>query len=362
MFRKMRRFKQELGHEECVRILKEQKRGVLSLLGDDGYPYGIPIDYWYSEEDNKLYFHGAGEGGQRAVQNLDGIANLIVDDDLLLLHAHGVHFFVRQGRGVVAGRTDEAGNAPDVPDHMPGVVAVDHLHQHIAGVDLPVEGLAHAGLGDLGDGLQGDGDGQNHVVQASGFDGFLDGSLDSVLITGIGMHNIPLCSFCHRRLLSVEGADQSVNADLSDKVEQPDEHAYGHNAAGDDHGVLQNLLGGGPDDLLQFAAQLTEVLGNLAPGSLEPVFLFDFSHELRASLLGLVVDGVLLAESAILLHLETVGVILLVLHGVVVSLLALRASQSDFHAHNGTSLTLPPCITPASKNLDSGHYIFPLRG
>lgn len=62
MFRNMRRFKQELSHEECVRILKEQPRGVLSLIGDDGYPYGVPIDYWYSEDDNKLYFHGAGEG------------------------------------------------------------------------------------------------------------------------------------------------------------------------------------------------------------------------------------------------------------------------------------------------------------
>ena len=62
MFRNMRRFKQELSHDECVRILKEQPRGVLSLMGDDGYPYGIPIDYWYSEDDNKLYFHGAGEG------------------------------------------------------------------------------------------------------------------------------------------------------------------------------------------------------------------------------------------------------------------------------------------------------------
>ena len=62
MFRAMRRFKQELSHDECVRILKEQPRGVLSLMGDDGYPYGIPIDYWYSEDDNKLYFHGAGEG------------------------------------------------------------------------------------------------------------------------------------------------------------------------------------------------------------------------------------------------------------------------------------------------------------
>ena len=59
MFRKMRRFKQELTNDECVRILKEQPRGVMSLIGDDGYPYGIPIDYWYSENDNKLYFHGA---------------------------------------------------------------------------------------------------------------------------------------------------------------------------------------------------------------------------------------------------------------------------------------------------------------
>ena len=51
-------------------------------------------------------------------------------------------------------------------------------------------------------------------------------------------------------------------------------------------------------------------------------------------------NSVLSAESAVLLHFETVGVILLVLHGVVVSLLALGASQSDFHAHNGTSLKI----------------------
>jgi len=68
-----------------------------------------------------------------------------------------------------------------------------------------------------------------------------------------------------------------------------------------------------------------------------------------SSLLRLVVNGVLSAESAVLLHFETVGIVLLVLHGVVVSLLALGASQSDFNAHNGTSLKLPPCITPARE-------------
>ena len=27
------------------------------MLGDDGYPYGLPINHYYCEEDGKLYFH-----------------------------------------------------------------------------------------------------------------------------------------------------------------------------------------------------------------------------------------------------------------------------------------------------------------
>ena len=62
MFREMRRFKQQISKEECIRILKEQPRGIMSMHGDDGYPYGVPMNHWYSEEDGKLYFHGAKEG------------------------------------------------------------------------------------------------------------------------------------------------------------------------------------------------------------------------------------------------------------------------------------------------------------
>ena len=47
-----------------------------------------------------------------------------------------------------------------------------------------------------------------------------------------------------------------------------------------DDGVLGNLLGGGPHDLLQLTAELTEVLADTAPGSLEPVFFLDFCHDL----------------------------------------------------------------------------------
>ena len=62
MFRAMRRIRQQISEEECIRILKEQPRGVLSMLGDEGYPYGIPMNHWYSEKDHRIYFHGAEEG------------------------------------------------------------------------------------------------------------------------------------------------------------------------------------------------------------------------------------------------------------------------------------------------------------
>ena len=62
MFRELTRKKQQLSEEECIRILKEEKRGVLSVLGDDDYPYGMPINHYYNEEDGKIYFHGGKTG------------------------------------------------------------------------------------------------------------------------------------------------------------------------------------------------------------------------------------------------------------------------------------------------------------
>ena len=47
--------------------------------------------------------------------------------------------------------------------------------------------------------------------------------------------------------------------------------------------------------------------------------------------------SVLAAEAAVLVHLKSVGVVLLVLHGVVVALLTLGASQGNFDSHVGTS-------------------------
>ena len=62
MFREMARRKQQISEAECVELLKNEKRGVLSVLGDDDYPYGMPINHFYDEEDGCLYFHSGKKG------------------------------------------------------------------------------------------------------------------------------------------------------------------------------------------------------------------------------------------------------------------------------------------------------------
>ena len=62
MFRKMARANKAISQEECVAILKTELRGVLSVLGDEGYPYGVPINHYYCEEDGHIYFHSGRAG------------------------------------------------------------------------------------------------------------------------------------------------------------------------------------------------------------------------------------------------------------------------------------------------------------
>ena len=80
MFREMLRKKQQLPQEECIRILREELRGVLSVLGDDGYPYGMPMNHYYNDEDGKIYFH-SGKKGHRtdALQRCGKVSFCVCD-------------------------------------------------------------------------------------------------------------------------------------------------------------------------------------------------------------------------------------------------------------------------------------------
>ena len=56
----MARKKQALTKEECEEILINEPRGVLAVLGDNGYPYALPINHYY--ENGVLYFHSGNSG------------------------------------------------------------------------------------------------------------------------------------------------------------------------------------------------------------------------------------------------------------------------------------------------------------
>lgn len=62
MFRPMRRPKNAIPDEQAKKLLHEQRRGVLAMNGEDGYPFAIPVDYFYDETAGKIYFHGAKSG------------------------------------------------------------------------------------------------------------------------------------------------------------------------------------------------------------------------------------------------------------------------------------------------------------
>jgi nitroimidazol reductase NimA-like FMN-containing flavoprotein (pyridoxamine 5'-phosphate oxidase superfamily) len=60
MFKKMRRQDRKIDSAGAIRILEAGKYGILSTTGSNGYAYGIPISYIYTNDS--IYFHCAVEG------------------------------------------------------------------------------------------------------------------------------------------------------------------------------------------------------------------------------------------------------------------------------------------------------------
>ena len=62
MFREIRKKKNQISTEAAEQLLIQARRGVLAVNGREGYPYAIPINYYYDREAQKIYFHGARAG------------------------------------------------------------------------------------------------------------------------------------------------------------------------------------------------------------------------------------------------------------------------------------------------------------
>ena len=96
MFRKMRRYKQQLADEEAIAVLERGKTGVLAVIGDEGYPYTVPINYVYT--DGKVYMHSALTGHKiDAIRACDKASFCVIDADDVVPADYSTNF-----RSVVA--------------------------------------------------------------------------------------------------------------------------------------------------------------------------------------------------------------------------------------------------------------------
>jgi len=63
MFKDMRRKDRQLSTDEAMELLQNGKYGVMSVVSEDDYPYGVPLHYVMM--DGKLYFHCSAFGGHK---------------------------------------------------------------------------------------------------------------------------------------------------------------------------------------------------------------------------------------------------------------------------------------------------------
>ena len=91
VFREMRRKKQVLSQKEVEGILHKGTSGVLALLGDNDYPYAVPISYVY--DDGKVYFHSAKSGHKiDAIQRTAKASFCVIDEDLVVPEEYTTYF------------------------------------------------------------------------------------------------------------------------------------------------------------------------------------------------------------------------------------------------------------------------------
>lgn len=91
MFREMRRNKQILSNEESINILKNGKSGVLALLGDEDYPYAVPISYVY--DNSKIYFHSAKTGHKTdAIKKYSKASFCVIDQDNIIPEEYTTYY------------------------------------------------------------------------------------------------------------------------------------------------------------------------------------------------------------------------------------------------------------------------------
>ena len=115
MIRDMIRKKQLLSQEECEAMLARNTNGILAVMGDEGYPYGVPLSFVYHK--GKIYFHSAKHGYKvECMEKSPKVSFTVVDKDDIVAEEYTTYF-----RSVIAmGRV----RLTEGEEHLDGFMAL----------------------------------------------------------------------------------------------------------------------------------------------------------------------------------------------------------------------------------------------
>lgn len=147
MFRKMRRTKQELTHEEVEKILNNCPTGILGVHGDNGYPYTVPVNFVYS--DGAIYFHCAAEGHKiDAIKENEKVSFCVIAKDAVVPQEFATDYYsvIAFGRAKILDSREEVVNAlkllnkklaPDFP--VEGDKEIENSIKHVCVIKIEIE-------------------------------------------------------------------------------------------------------------------------------------------------------------------------------------------------------------------------------
>jgi nitroimidazol reductase NimA-like FMN-containing flavoprotein (pyridoxamine 5'-phosphate oxidase superfamily) len=91
MFREMRRGKQQLSQADTDLVLQRGTNGILACIGDEDYPYGVPLSFVYHK--GKIYFHSAKAGHKiDALKKNPKVSLAVVDEDTIVSAEYTSYF------------------------------------------------------------------------------------------------------------------------------------------------------------------------------------------------------------------------------------------------------------------------------
>ena len=87
----MRRGKQLLSMEDTAAVMERCTNGVLACLGDEDYPYAVPLNYIYLND--KIYFHSAKVGHKiDAITKNPKVSFSVIDEDTIVSEKYTTNF------------------------------------------------------------------------------------------------------------------------------------------------------------------------------------------------------------------------------------------------------------------------------